>query len=125
MFAWKLFSYIVFNYFILYVCTAQVVKLLTCFVIIAVESGRGLQGLVDCLASDVVGKPSEMLKISVPSLVYTVQNNLLYFALSHLDAATYMVCYQVRRKGNEATDIWRCIHIYLNLYMSTYIYICY
>lgn len=37
----------------------------------------------------------EIVKVSVPSLVYTVQNNLLYFALSHLDAATYQVCYQV------------------------------
>jgi UDP-sugar transporter A1/2/3 len=42
-----------------------------------------------------MARPDEMMKISVPSLVYTVQNNLLYFALSHLDAATYMVCYQV------------------------------
>lgn len=37
----------------------------------------------------------EILKVSIPSLVYTVQNNLLYFALTHLDAATYQVCYQV------------------------------
>ena len=37
----------------------------------------------------------EVLYLSVPSLLYTVQNNLLYFALSHLDAATYQVCYQV------------------------------
>ena len=36
----------------------------------------------------------EIVKVSVPSFVYTVQNNLLYFALSHLDAATYQVCYQ-------------------------------
>jgi len=54
-----------------------------------------MAGLLDCIRDDVLGKPDEMLKISVPSLVYTVQNNLLYYALSHLDAATYMVCYQV------------------------------
>lgn len=73
----------------------QVVKLFTCFAIIIAESGRGVRGLIDCLALDVMARPDEMMKISVPSLVYTVQNNLLYFALSHLDAATYMVCYQV------------------------------
>ena len=35
------------------------------------------------------------MKLAVPSLLYTVQNNLLYFALSHLDAATFQVGYQV------------------------------
>jgi UDP-sugar transporter A1/2/3 len=39
---------------------------------------------------------AEMLKLSVPSLLYTVQNNLLYFALSNLDATTYQVCYQTK-----------------------------
>ena len=35
---------------------------------------------------------TEVLKLSVPSFLYTVQNNLLYFALKHLDAAPYQVC---------------------------------
>ena len=45
---------------------------------------------------EVISQPGEILKLSVPSLLYTVQNNLLYFALSHLDAATFQVGYQVR-----------------------------
>lgn len=36
----------------------------------------------------------ELAKLSVPAFLYTVQNNLLYFALSNLDATTYQVCYQ-------------------------------
>lgn len=45
---------------------------------------------------EVVNQPLEMMKLMVPALLYTVQNNLLYVALKNLDAATYMVCYQTK-----------------------------
>jgi UDP-sugar transporter A1/2/3 len=38
----------------------------------------------------------ELLKLGIPSILYCVQNNLLYYALSHLDAATFQVGYQVK-----------------------------
>ena len=44
---------------------------------------------------EVICQPSEIFKLAVPSLLYTIQNNLLYFALTHLDAATFQVGYQV------------------------------
>lgn len=34
---------------------------------------------------------SETLKLSVPSVLYTIQNNLLFVALTNLDAATFQV----------------------------------
>ena len=40
--------------------------------------------------------PREILKLSVPSVLYAVQNNLLYMALSNLPAATYQVVYQCK-----------------------------
>ncbi len=48
------------------------------------------------LDTEVKNNPKEILKLMVPSLVYMIQNNLLYIALSHLDAATYTVLYQLK-----------------------------
>ena len=73
------------------VVVMEVVKLVTCLIVIAKDHPRGVVGLVTSLREEVFRQPIEMIKLSVPSLLYTVQNNLLYFALSHLDAATFQV----------------------------------
>lgn len=43
------------------------------------------------LHDEILNKPMETLKLAIPSGIYTLQNNLLYVALSNLDAATYQV----------------------------------
>jgi len=48
------------------------------------------------LHKHVVDSPNEMIKLCVPSLLYTIQNNLLYLALTNLDAATYQILYQLK-----------------------------
>ena len=71
----------------------EVMKLVICSVVIAYQSeGR----LLSELNTHVLQAPMEMAKLSVPSFLYTVQNNLLYLALTNLDAATYQVCYQLK-----------------------------
>lgn len=43
------------------------------------------------LREEIVNKPGETMKLAIPAGIYTLQNNLLYIALSNLDAATYQV----------------------------------
>jgi len=60
------------------------------------NSGWNFRKLLRDLDSDVFGKPSDALKLSVPAILYVIQNNLLFLALSRLDAATYQVTYQLK-----------------------------
>lgn len=69
---------------------SEVVKFFTCLAIVYVESG-GIVQLVETLQKTIVRQPLDTLKVCVPSFVYVIQNNLLYVAASHLDAATYQV----------------------------------
>ena len=75
------------------VLSGEFIKLFACLVIVTLEQG-GFKGLCDSLRAGVFNS-SEMIKICIPAGIYTLQNNVLYFALSRLDAATFMVCYQV------------------------------
>ena len=54
-----------------------------CFVII-------FRFLIDC-NNALFGDPVETLKIWVPALIYSLQNNLYYVALTHLESTTYCV----------------------------------
>lgn len=50
-----------------------------------------MRALNSILRQEILHKPVETLKLAIPSGIYTLQNNLLYVALSNLDAATYQV----------------------------------
>ena len=71
----------------------EVMKLAICCLVIAYQSGGNLFGELN---THVLQAPMELLKLCVPSVLYTIQNNLLYLALTNLDAATYQVCYQLK-----------------------------
>ncbi|KAJ1428359.1 nucleotide-sugar transporter-domain-containing protein [Ochromonadaceae sp. CCMP2298] len=77
------------------VACMELLKFVTCITVVAYQGG-GVNAAYRSMKDEVLTQPYEILKLSVPSLLYTVQNNLLFYALSHLDAATFQVGYQVK-----------------------------
>uniref|UniRef100_A0A2M4ASN2 Putative udp-galactose transporter n=1 Tax=Anopheles triannulatus TaxID=58253 RepID=A0A2M4ASN2_9DIPT len=78
------------------VVMAELVKLLTSLVLVYLEEGKRFHQFRAALHQTIVKQPLDTLKISVPSMLYIIQNNLLYVSASHLDAATYQVSYQLK-----------------------------
>ena len=54
--------------------------------------GSNFRRVVD----DVFGPKSGIFKMSIPAILYTLQNNLQFVAASNLDAATFQVSYQCK-----------------------------
>ncbi|XP_075553428.1 UDP-galactose translocator-like isoform X3 [Dermacentor variabilis] len=69
------------------VIMAEVIKLATCLIMVRVDEGS-FQKWRSSIHRIVVLQPVDTLKVAVPSLVYNIQNNLLYVGATHLDAAT-------------------------------------
>jgi len=74
----------------------EVMKFLTCNMVVLMHSNYNVRLYLQEIYHHTKESPIEILKVSVPSFLYVIQNNLLYLALSNLDAATYQVCYQLK-----------------------------
>jgi UDP-sugar transporter A1/2/3 len=70
---------------------SELVKLISCLWLVYHEEGNSISKLKEAVHTQIIKQPLDTLKVCVPSMVYVVQNNLLYVAASHLDAATYQV----------------------------------
>ncbi|XP_023666044.2 CMP-sialic acid transporter [Paramormyrops kingsleyae] len=77
------------------VCVTEVIKLVLSLGMLAKESGN-LSKLRMSIVQHVFRSPKELLQLSVPSVVYAIQNNMAFVALSNLDAAVYQVTYQLK-----------------------------
>uniref|UniRef100_A0A4X2K0R1 Solute carrier family 35 member A3 n=1 Tax=Vombatus ursinus TaxID=29139 RepID=A0A4X2K0R1_VOMUR len=71
------------------VVIAELLKIIACIILVYKDSKCSLRALNRVLHDEILNKPMETLKLAIPSGIYTLQNNLLYVALSNLDAATY------------------------------------
>ena len=48
------------------------------------------------LHRDLVANWKDTMMLGVPGALYLAQNNILFIALSHLDAATFQITYQLK-----------------------------
>lgn len=74
---------------------SELLKLVCSFAFLVNETGS-LSRAVTVVRKDMFKSPVEVMKVSVPSFLYTVQNNLLFISLSNLSGAVYQVTYQLK-----------------------------
>lgn len=93
------------------IVASEFIKGLICVILVWFENGKRISSIlsliffcIDCsvtrliqkLYEEIYNKPMETTKLAIPSGLYAIQNNLLFVALSYLNAATYQVTYQLK-----------------------------
>lgn len=78
------------------VVLTELLKFVVCLIMIFRSNDFDPTRTITMLKAEIIDKKAETLRLSVPSVLYTIQNNLLYIALSHLNAATFQVSRQSR-----------------------------
>ena len=73
------------------VVIAEIMKFVTCFFLVLHGNQWALLDTLRLLRYEIIEKYTETLKVSIPSFLYTLQNNLIYISLNYLDAATFQV----------------------------------
>jgi len=71
-------------------------KFTVCVFSLYAQRGFSIRRSWRAFRDEILGKPMETFKLVVPSGLYCLQNNLLFIALTNLDAATYQVTYQLK-----------------------------
>lgn len=73
------------------VMVAECLKFFTCLVVLFLQNRSSPTSFRIVIDREILQKPGETMKVAVPAILYVIQNNLLFLALSNLDAATYQV----------------------------------
>jgi UDP-sugar transporter A1/2/3 len=73
-----------------------VFKVVASLLLLALERKEGPLKLIMYLKYELVDNWRSAVLLGVPAGLYTIQNNLLFLALQHLDGTTYQVTYQLK-----------------------------
>jgi len=83
---------------------AEVLKTFVSFWLLAVELGSVRQAAT-AVRTHLAQDPADLLKAAVPSLIYTVQNNLMFYSLERLSAPVQQVLYQMKILTTAALSV--------------------
>ena len=74
------------------VTLSELIKVVTSIMAMGVSEAN----LASALFQTLFAQPSQLLRVCLPALLYTIQNNVTYAALTHLDALTFQITYQLK-----------------------------
>lgn len=78
------------------VFVSEVIKLIASVILVYRECEWNLKRCIKQLRNEIIRQPLDTFKVGIPALLYTLQNNLLYIALTNMSGALYQVTYQMK-----------------------------
>ena len=66
-------------------------KLALCVGVLSAQAGGSL-----AVGLSPLGRPRDLARIAVPAICFSIQNNILYVALSNLDPLLFQITYQIK-----------------------------
>ncbi|KAI3382790.1 hypothetical protein SNEBB_000991 [Seison nebaliae] len=76
------------------VVVAELMKMAICGVLVIYQNNYDINRVKYLLLGE--GNVNDVFLLAIPAALYTLQNNLLFWALDKIDAATYQITYQLK-----------------------------